>query len=176
MSFGEAINLLALLITAASVVYAAKQAKVAAEALAASRESTLASTILHFTTRYTDQFLTGEPLEKRIAEESFQNHFWAEYIVEFYFFDHGVVPKDIYTIWIVTLGRLYTGANGPLFRQSHRRFLQEFGKGYPRAVEFFEGVERVCEASPEKRDEELSRYVREWRPDASVFRRPSGSP
>lgn len=171
LSLGEVINLFALLITAASVVYAAKQAKVAAEALTASRESALASTILHFTTRYTDQFLTGDPLEKRIAEEPFQNHFWAEYIVEFYFFDHGVVPKDIYTIWMVTLGRLYTGAQGQVFQQSHRRFLSEFGKGYPRAVQFFEGLERVCQDSPpDKRDEELSRYVRQWVPDQAAFR------
>jgi hypothetical protein len=161
----------ALLFSAFSVILAARSAKearrqadVAERATEHAQQSGAGAIVIHFTSRFFD-LMRGGP---RFDDPDWEYQFWSLQDIEFYFFDHGWLPRFIYELWMVDLVAGYR--TFPQTGRSHQQHLERLAANYPDMVRFFAHLAEVAATdfdSERERNRAVSDFVSSWRKRSS---------
>ena len=92
--------------------------------------------VMNFTNRYFDLVKDGDPKDM-LGDPKWDYQYWSLHATEFYFFDHGMLPTFMYSLWMIELAALYIGPGGQLIRDSHSDHLRRYSASYSQMLEFF---------------------------------------
>jgi hypothetical protein len=162
----------ALLVSAFSVILAARSAKAARRHADAAERATehaqqsgAGATVIHFTNRFFDLMRNGPHFD----DPDWEYQFWSLLDIEFYFFDHGWLPSFIYELWMVDLVAGYR--TFPQASRSHQQHLDRLAANYPDMIRFFAHLADLAVDdfdSERERNRAISRSVSSWRKRSST--------
>ena len=122
--------------------------------------------VIHFTSRFFD-LLRGsmaKELLEMLSDENWAYQFWSLHSTEFFFFQHGILPTFMYSLWMIDLSKVYSSPNGDAIRKSHVKYLQAYSFNYPAMIEFFDGIQNIATKHPDEnlRNRQVWNYVETW--------------
>ncbi|MBN2286277.1 MAG: hypothetical protein JXI43_07500 [Tissierellales bacterium] len=152
------------IISSIALYFNGKQTKRAAETIELQQQLAKANVIEHFTGRFFDLLRDGK-LHVKIVDPDWAYQFWSLLSTEFYFFHHGILPKLMYTLWMMDLASIYCDEeNGENVRKSHVKYLDTYSIQYSKMTDFFEEICNIAkQSSNEKaRNDRIQAYVFSW--------------
>jgi hypothetical protein len=142
------------------------QAEKTAEHLVLDQQLARGNAVMHFTSRFFDLLKEGEgkELTEKIKYPNWAYQYWSLHGTEFFFFQNGILPTFMYTLWMIDLGKLYSGSNGEEVYKSHRDYLLTYSFNYPDMIEFFNRIHDFAkEHTDEKqRNNQIWNHVETW--------------
>jgi hypothetical protein len=155
----------ALLASALAVLFSALQTRRATEAVTIEAQLSRSEAILHFSNCFLDLAREGRTRDL-VADPAWAERFWALHTLEFYFFQHDILPLFIFSLWVTYLAQLYAGPSGAVAWTSHRAYLEEDVVNYAEMTQFYERVHAfaVHQADPRERNEQIADFVAAWLP------------
>ncbi len=157
------IAIFALAVAGATAIYTRTQAKRATEALALQQQIARGDAVMHFTDRFFDLLKSGEPI-KQISNPDWAYQFWSLHATEFYFFHHGLLPPFMYSLWMIDLSELYSGADGSKVRESHVQYLKEYSFHYHEMTSFYSELYKLAKDYGDNatRNRKVTDFVTSW--------------
>lgn len=156
--------IVALLISAIALFFNGVKTRESTKALVLDQQLARGNAVMHFTSRFFDLLKEGEPVSK-FSDTDWAYQFWSLHSTEFYFFQHGMLPAFMYTLWMIDLAKLYCKeAHGAKIRKSHTDHLETYSFNYPDMIEFFNEIyERAKSCDNENmRNRRIAEYVTPW--------------
>jgi hypothetical protein len=157
------VGALAVTVSAIAMAFVGIQARRASQTFRFTQQIERSEAVAHFTGQFLSLLSGGDPA-KLILNADWAYRFWSLQSTEFYFFHHGILPKFIYTLWMVDLASLYSGPSGRRALETHEEFLRAYAVNYPAMVDFFKGVRAIaCAGSdPSQQSAQIAGYVESW--------------
>jgi hypothetical protein len=157
------IAIVALILSAATVVYTHIQTKRAKEAVVFQQQIARGDAVMHFTDRFFDLLRTGEPL-RQISDPDWAYQFWSLQASEFYFFHHGLLPPFMYSLWMIDLAELYSGIDGQKVRETHVKYLKEYSLHYHEMTSFYSELYKLAKDYSDNatRNRKVAEFVTIW--------------
>jgi len=151
------------IISSIALYFNGRQSQKAADAILLQQELTKANVVEHFTGRFFDLLRDGRFHEK-ILEPEWSYQFWSLLSTEFYFFHHGILPKLMYTLWMIDLAKAYSDdTQGNNVRQTHIKYLDTYSFQYSEMTSFFEEIFKISKIAHEKeRNDKIEKFVVNW--------------
>jgi hypothetical protein len=157
------IAIFALIFSGVGLFFNGIQTRKAAKAYILDQQLSLGNSTIHFTSRFMDLVKDGEPIEK-LDDDKWAYRFWTLQAAEFYFFHRQMLPKFMYTLWVIDLAKLYTQGGGKKAWKSHYKYLETYSIGYEEMTDFFQKIYHIAQttASLNERNKEISSFVDQW--------------
>lgn len=84
-------------------------------------------------------------LVSSLENEQFAKNYWSLLSNEYYAFHYGVIPKFLFSLWIVDLLRIYKSKNGVKIREFHKNHLKVYNLVYQEMCLFFQEVYKISQ-------------------------------
>jgi len=145
------------------MLFAGIQARRASQTFQFTQQIQRSEAVAHFTGQFLSLLAGGDP-GKLIHNADWAYRFWSLQSTEFYFFHHGILPRFIYTLWMVDLAALYSGPSGRRAIDTYEEFMTSYAVNYPAMVDFFGGIRNLAcaDCDADERSRRVARYVEEW--------------
>lgn len=158
-----ALAVIGLVVAIIAALFAGIQAKRAAEALVVQQQISRGDAILHFTNRFFEIMNQGDQ-SYRFGDHEWARRFWSLLATEFYFFQHGMIPTFMYSLWMIRLASLYSGADSQEVRASHSKYLNTYSFNYPDMISFFSEIHLIAKSTDDEvlRNRKIADFVAKW--------------
>ena len=173
MEYVELLSLIISILALAVSGYLTHEAnKKADQSIQLSQQTTKFDAVMHFTNRFMELLKTGNyaetaiPITDRIvADKGWADQYWSLHATEFYFFDNGVLPEFMYSLWMVELAELYASSEGEKIRDSHCTYLRVYSSNYERMCKFYSELYKLARfpKSQGEKDKSIAVFVHTWR-------------
>jgi hypothetical protein len=143
-----------------------EESKRSGERLLLDQQLARGNAVIHFTGRFFDLLKesTQKELLDMLTDENWAYQFWSLHATEFFFFQHGILPTFMYSLWMIDLAKVYCCPNGEAIRKSHIKYLQTYSFNYQPMIEFFTAIQNTAiqHLDENLRNREVGDYVEKW--------------
>ena len=159
------IALSAFITSCIAVLFNGVQTKKAVEAINLQQKLSASAYIVDdLIRRFYDLLKEGE-LHEKVIEPEWSHKYWNLLTTEFYFFQHGILPTFIVSLWMTDLANIYSGKNGKEIRKSHIDFLENNSFQYKKMLSFYEKIYNIAEKesnSNSERNRKIIEFTSSW--------------
>jgi hypothetical protein len=162
MDVASILAIIAIFVSAYSAYVTYEQAKHAKASLRQNEDFSRANVVIHYMEAYQEFVATndGIPNPMQFNDAKWAGTYWSLHSAEFYFFHHGVIPPEIYTLWMIDVVEMYTADS---VWKSHERYLESYEILYPEMRYFFSGVREKSKINNiEDRHHAVKSFIDHW--------------
>lgn len=145
------------------VLFAWRQTVTASVLVQASAQAEESRAVMFFTDHFLELCRGRDPGEL-ISDKEWADRYWNLLGTEFYFFQTGVVPEFIFSIWMTFLADLYVVDDGLTAWKSHEAYLDIYAERYQGLYDFYTELHQASISIPHPtiRANEVAAVVSRW--------------
>ncbi len=153
----------ALVASIITVAFSGIQTRRATQALLLQQQIERGNAVIHFTSRFFDLVKEGGTF-RQFDNPDWAYQFWSLHATEFYFFQYGILPTFMYSLWMIDLASLYSGNDGQFIRETHTKYLNTYSFNYPDMIFFFNEIYELARTAGDEnlRNRKVAEFVTTW--------------